>query len=125
MADVDRLKLVNDQYGHIAGDTLLCAVAEALRNSVRLTDLPARFGGDEFAAILPGTTAAAARQIAGRIKSEAARLAFDWNGAIIPVEVSLGVSGTEEGNVAEAADLLSAADDDLYRTRGPSRAEGG
>jgi diguanylate cyclase (GGDEF)-like protein len=121
MGDVVGLKGVNDEHGHLAGDTLLCAAAEALRNSIRLTDLAARFGGDEFAVILPATSGSDARLIAERIQNEAARLAFDWNGVIIPVNVTLGVSAGEADSVPEAAALLTAADHDLYGRRGQRR----
>ncbi len=117
MADVDRLKSINDTYGHVAGDTLLRAVAEALRNGTRATDLAARFGGDEFVVILPSTSLAEAQLIARRILQEAERLSFDWNGALIPVHLSLGVAGGQAGALPEAGALLAAADEDLYRGR--------
>jgi diguanylate cyclase (GGDEF)-like protein len=115
MADVDKLKSVNDRYGHIAGDTLLITATQALRNAIRATDLPARFGGDEFVVILPGTSVEAARHIADRIRHEASRLAFDWNGNLIPVSVTTGISGGQGVTLPEAAALLVAADEDLYR----------
>jgi diguanylate cyclase (GGDEF)-like protein len=114
MADVDKLKAVNDRHGHLAGDTLLIAVAQSLRNTLRATDFPARFGGDEFVVILPGTTIADAHRIADRIRQEAARLAFDWNGSIVPVNLSLGVGGGQGESLPEAPALLAAADHDLY-----------
>jgi diguanylate cyclase (GGDEF)-like protein len=115
MIDVDKLKAVNDQYGHAAGDALLMAVAQALRNVLRATDLPARFGGDEFVVILPGTAVADARHIVERIQNEASRLAFDWNGQLIPVSISLGVSGGEGDRLLDPPALLIAADEDMYR----------
>jgi len=118
MADVDKLKAINDRHGHATGDTLLMAAAQALRNSLRATDIPARFGGDEFVVILPGTTVADARHIATRIRHEASRLTFDWNGALIPVGLTLGISGGQGEALPDAAALLAAADDELYRGKG-------
>ena len=115
MADVDKLKSVNDRYGHVVGDTLLIAAAQALRNAIRATDVPARFGGDEFVVILPGTSVADARHIAHRIQQEASRLTFDWNGNLIPVSVTMGISGGQGEALPDAADLLNAADQELYR----------
>jgi len=115
MADVDKLKSVNDRYGHVVGDTLLIAAAQALRNAIRATDVAARFGGDEFGVILPGTSVADARHIAHRIQQEASRLTFDWNGSLIPVSVTMGISGGQGEALPDAADLLNAADQELYR----------
>jgi diguanylate cyclase (GGDEF)-like protein len=115
MADVDKLKSINDRYGHVVGDTLLIAAAQALRNAIRATDVPARFGGDEFGVILPGTSVADARHIAHRIQQEASRLTFDWNGSLIPVSVTMGISGGQGETLPDAADLLNTADQELYR----------
>jgi diguanylate cyclase (GGDEF)-like protein len=115
MADVDKLKSINDRYGHVVGDTLLIAAAQALRNAIRATDVPARFGGDEFVVILPGTSVADARHIAHRIGQEASRLTFDWNGNLIPVSVTMGISGGQGETLPDAADLLNTADQELYR----------
>jgi diguanylate cyclase (GGDEF)-like protein len=69
MIDVDLLKQVNDTYGHTSGDALLLAVADALRNSMRDTDLVCRYGGDEFTVVLPNTTRAQAEALLERIQA--------------------------------------------------------
>ncbi|TLY99061.1 MAG: sensor domain-containing diguanylate cyclase [Gammaproteobacteria bacterium] len=74
LLDMDRLKQINDRYGHLVGNRALCRLAECLRASCRVTDTAARFGGDEFAIILPETSEAGARQLAERIS---ARMAAD------------------------------------------------
>lgn len=67
--DCDDFKAVNDQWGHSAGDALLCYVGGVLKVQVRATDTPARIGGDEFAVILPGADAEAVREVAERLKA--------------------------------------------------------
>src|SRR5713101_1941383 len=72
MLDVDRFKLYNDRYGHAVGDEVLKAVAAALKQAVRLYDVPTRYGGDEFAVILPDADTEAATRVATRILEKAA-----------------------------------------------------
>ncbi len=109
--DVDRLKKINDRHGHLVGSRALCRLAEALRASSRVIDTGARFGGDEFALILPETAATAARQVAKRVVE---RLAHD--GEKPPVSVSVGVAVfPDQGD--SAATLLSAADHSLYEAK--------
>ncbi len=106
MIDVDGFKSVNDQRGHQAGDLLLRAIANAVRRSVRPGDLAARFGGDEFAVLLPTTTMWRAREIADRIRSAVA------DDPEIPVTVSVGgapLSGDARGAVLNADTALYAA----------------
>ena len=113
--DVDRLKKINDRHGHLVGSRALCRLAEALRASSRVIDTGARFGGDEFALIMPETGAPAARQVAKRVIE---RLAQD--GEKPPVSVSVGVAVfPDQGN--SAATLLSAADHALYEAKAASR----
>lgn len=108
LLDVDNLKKINDRHGHLVGSRALCRVADAMRGTCRTIDTAARYGGDEFALILPETEDDAARQVAGRV---AARLSGD--GEQPPVTVSVGVAVyPRDGNAVEA--LLGAADEALY-----------
>ena len=118
LLDVDRLKDVNDQHGHLAGNRALCRLADALRSSIRISDTVARFGGDEFAVVLPQTLEPGARQLATRLAESLAR-----DQEQPPISASVGVAMyPRDGATAEL--LLSAADAELYKAkaaRGGSR----
>jgi diguanylate cyclase (GGDEF)-like protein/PAS domain S-box-containing protein len=106
--DLDRLKLINDRFGHITGSQALCRVADILFSCCRDIDTPARFGGDEFAVVLPETNADAANLVARRICESVAN---DDKGPKISVSVGLAVY-PQDGNTIEK--LLGHADSALY-----------
>jgi|RhiMetdeSRZDD1v2_1073273.scaffolds.fasta_scaffold06767_1 diguanylate cyclase (GGDEF)-like protein len=115
--DVDNLKMINDRLGHIAGNQALCRVANALRGSCRSIDTVARFGGDEFAMILPEAEEKAAHIVADRIAN---RLVHDHDGPRITVSVGIAVYPTD-GDRKES--LVSAADRILYKVKSRRHAD--
>lgn len=116
LIDIDDFKIVNDSYGHLAGDLVLRDVAEILRRSVRVFDVCARFGGEEFVIIMPGSTAESAMRIAERIREriEAYRPA-DRLLATLRITVSIGLAVSEPGTTV--SQLLSRADGALYAAK--------
>lgn len=121
MLDVDHFKPFNDIRGHLAGDHALCKVADALRNQLRPTDLIARFGGDEFAVLLPNTNLETALEAAERIRSVFSGVPSDSEATdiMLPVTLSLGVTEMEEGDTLDS--LLTKADAALYRAKDRGR----
>lgn len=117
MLDVDDFKLVNDTFGHQFGDRCLVHLAEVVRSTLRAPDVPARYGGDEFAVILPDADRAAAEAVAARIADELARnpVVADGRGPV-PVSVSIGVASIGP-DVRNASDLLGAADARMYSAK--------
>jgi|SRR3990170_33122 len=104
--DLDKLKQVNDRHGHLVGSRALCRVAEAVRKASRAVDTSARFGGDEFAVVLPEADEAAAWQVANRIRD---RLAQDAEEPRITVSVGVAVyprDGTTVEELVDRADRL-------------------
>jgi diguanylate cyclase (GGDEF)-like protein len=116
LLDLDGLKKINDTHGHMVGSRALCRLADVLRAHCRQIDTPARFGGDEFAVVLPETTSAQAQQIATRIRE---RIACD--GESPPISVAVGSAVFPDGGES-IEKLLSAADRALYGMKRPPAA---
>jgi diguanylate cyclase (GGDEF)-like protein len=117
--DVDHFKQVNDWQGHLEGDKALKAVARALRQALRKTDVLARFGGDEFVALLPGCEPEALRTVGEQLRKAVAELgAQDPSLAVITASIGGAVA---PGPEAEATRLLTAADHALYQAKAEGR----
>jgi diguanylate cyclase (GGDEF)-like protein len=117
LLDLDQMKAVNDAQGHQAGDALLIELARRLTSGVREVDLVARFGGDEFALILPSTGVAGALRLAEKVRVAIADEPFELGGEhAFDVSASIGVATyPEHGNIARL--LVKAADAALYRAK--------
>ena len=118
MLDVDRLKLINDRFGHRVGDQVLRAVAAAVKQAVRLYDVPTRYGGDEFAVILPDSDTEAASRVARRVleKAGTAALPTELRDSGVPLSLSIGIA-TFPRPAADANALVEAADIAMYRAK--------
>lgn len=122
--DVDFFKAVNDQHGHAVGDEVLEAVARRLEALLpRDTDWLARVGGEEFAAVLPQTRLRGATKVAESIRAGFEAQPLATQAGLIPIKVSLGVSGTQRlpGQDASVEALLRRADACLYRSKREGR----
>jgi diguanylate cyclase (GGDEF)-like protein len=117
MLDLDDFKLVNDTFGHLFGDRVLTFTAELIRSTLRASDLAARYGGDEFALILPETDAADARRTAERILEAFRDRPFvgEQRGPV-PLAASIGVA-TFPDDGRTATELIAAADTALYAVK--------
>jgi diguanylate cyclase (GGDEF)-like protein len=113
MADVDDFKTINDTRGHPVGDEVLKLVAQVIRSSVRVFDLCARYGGDEFGVVMPNSDRENAIQCAERIRRRLAERAIDDD--LGRVSISIGVTVLVPGD--DASDLLARADQCLYRAK--------
>lgn len=123
MLDVDHFKHYNDQYGHLAGDDCLCAIASALSlGGQRSSDMTGRFGGEEFVVLLPNTDQGGALEIARRIRQEVMDLAIPHaDTAADVVTVSLGVACLAPAQQHNPDTLLREADAALYRAKQSGR----
>jgi diguanylate cyclase (GGDEF)-like protein len=124
--DIDGFKAINDGHGHAAGDAVLRAVGQAIQGQLRAGDTIARWGGEEFVALLPQAALAPAREIAERIRAHIAAQPVVAGAANIPVTISIGLAqlggdlaGREPAQLAEQ--LLAAADRALYRAKHAGR----
>jgi two-component system cell cycle response regulator len=118
MADIDKFKSVNDRYGHQTGDIVLKTIGKILATAARETDLAARYGGEEIALILPGTTRQIAATIAETIRRAIQSKKIAGPGVQLTVTTSFGIAVIEPGGpLREPAHLLKAADMALYAAK--------
>lgn len=120
IADVDHFKMVNDSYGHPAGDSVLRKIAEIMKAGCRKYDIPARYGGEEFVVILPNTSVENAAKFAERLREQVQKESFVVNDKKIQLTISLGVATYPiHGDSSEA--LINLADKALYDAKKAGR----
>ena len=115
MADVDNLKPINDGYGHRAGDMAIKQIARRISACIRQIDIAARYGGDEFAVILPNTSLGDATVVAERMVEMVKNTPMVWEGNRINLSVSVGVGQYDPGS--SPADVTKATDQALYAAK--------
>jgi len=121
MLDIDYFKNINDRYGHIAGDRILCTVSQVLLNTMRPADLISRYGGEEFALCLPDASIKDSRLIAERLRVSVANATTTFEeGKLLPaVTISLGIAQMQPGQSLDS--LIAASDAALYRAKEQGR----
>jgi diguanylate cyclase (GGDEF)-like protein len=116
MMDLDGLKSINDRYGHYEGDVILRGVAQLIKAGLRGIDVAARYGGDEFVALLPETDPSGAYVVAEKIRQMVSELLVEVNGSQITTSLSIGVvSYPDDGHNAD--ELMIAADEAMYSSK--------
>ncbi len=115
LADLDFFKHVNDNYGHLVGDDVLCRAAEKISGAVRVYDYVGRYGGEEFLVVLPNCTAEAAQEVAERVQQHIGGEPIVNVPLQVEITVSIGVSQWNSGQ--EVSGLLHQADVALYRAK--------
>jgi len=121
MIDLDHFKKVNDTYGHQTGDSILRSVADAINNSARNADICCRYGGEEFAVILPDTRANNAEVLAERIHKQVAKVSRKQAAGRLPITVSIGISYANRNNNIHPTQLIEEADQALYLAKANGR----
>jgi diguanylate cyclase (GGDEF)-like protein len=121
MLDLDHFKKVNDTHGHMAGDLVLVKVADSIKQHVRVYDVPARFGGEEFSVILPETSLADSQVVSERLRKSVESLEFSSLHGSFRVSVSIGVAPFVHAvNMTEDV-LIERADRALYHAKASGR----
>ena len=120
MFDIDHFKKINDTHSHLAGDDVLRELGGTIRAQVRAEECFARYGGEEFVLVLPETAREGAVTVAEKVRAAVEAHRFSFEGAVIPVTISLGVAelGTE---MKTPQHLMKAADDKLYESKRSGR----
>jgi diguanylate cyclase (GGDEF)-like protein len=121
MADLDHFKNVNDLYGHECGNAALCLVGKVLKESVRLIDVPCRYGGEEFAVILPGASLRESVRIAERLSENIRYSPVIFEKESVSLTASFGVAVYHSSEECTSDEFLKRADDLLYEAKNSGR----
>ena len=117
LMDLDKFKSVNDTFGHLAGDAVLIEFAKRAKSVVRCGELFARYGGEEFVMMCPRARLSEAAATAERIRAVVSAAPVEFEGMVIPLTVSIGIAQCDASYHGDMNDLLSKADQYLYRAK--------
>ena len=120
MFDIDHFKKINDRFGHLAGDAILRQLGAVLLGRLRVNDVLARVGGEEFALITPEVGLGGAAELAGKINRLIADTRFEFEGSPVDVTVSVGVAEWQP-HYQDATELFRAADEKMYEAKRAGR----
>ena len=119
VCDVDLFKRINDNYGHLAGDKVLKIIAKSLQRNLRDSDFIARFGGEEFVALMPQTSTSEAKIVAEKLRKKIEESPFNFKKEPVQITVSFGISEFAQGESAD--EVFSRADKALYEAKDKGR----
>ncbi len=120
MMDLDHFKLVNDQYGHLAGDFVLQQLAQVVGRNIRKEELFSRYGGEEFVIVLPECHAEGCKIAADKIRMLVQGALFEFGDITIPVTISIGCASLNDG-IDGAESFIEMADSNLYKAKNMGR----
>ena len=115
--DVDKFKIFNDTYGHLAGDRVLESIAFTIKQSLRTGDIPSRFGGEEFTILLTNTPRQTAWLVSERLRMSVAAMKVPWQPPLPQVTVSLGLVSFDSQTNATPDEIIGRADEALYQSK--------
>ncbi|HEB30385.1 MAG TPA: diguanylate cyclase [Spirochaetes bacterium] len=121
LIDLDHFKMINDTYGHPAGDMVLAEVGRMLQELIRMNDLPCRYGGEEFVVILPEIRLEEARNVCERFREQVSGHKFEYNSSSIRVTISAGIAMYNGYFSKSTDDIVSKADQALYKSKKSGR----
>jgi diguanylate cyclase (GGDEF)-like protein len=119
--DIDHFKSVNDRFGHLGGDFTLRELAVCIQGCIRKEGLFARFGGEEFAVVLPEATLDIGKNVAERIRARVQSHPFQYEGTAFSISISLGVAATSGHEMVTPEELINQADGHLYQAKREGR----